>query len=244
MENNIKGKVVIITGASSGIGKSTARLFSSEGATVIAISRDKSKLDKVKEEFQKDGLKLEVFSCDISKEDEVKALIESVIETSGKIDILINNAGLGYRTPVEEMSAEQFDTMMNTNIRGVFLITKYVLPNMKKRKDGYIINISSGAGRNGIANMSGYCASKFALMGFTESVALEVKPYDIRVSVLCPGSTSTEFHENIGSHPDEAAREAMIQPEDIAGTIYHMVTQPKRYWVFEVVTRAFLTGRK
>jgi 3-oxoacyl-[acyl-carrier protein] reductase len=106
---------------------------------------------------------------------------------------------LGYKVPVEDMTVEQFDEMMNTNIKGVFLMTRYVLPYMKTRKEGYIINISSGAGRNGIANMSGYCASKFALMGFTESVALEAKPFNVRVSVLCPGSTSSEFHQKYGN---------------------------------------------
>ena len=142
------------------------------------------------------------------------------------------------------MPLEKFDEMMNTNVRGVFLMTKYVLPHMKKEKDGYIINISSGAGKNGIAGMAGYCASKFALMGFTQSVALEAKPFDVRVSVICPGSTNSEFHEKIGSFPDEKKREDMIQSEDIADTIYHMVIQPKRYWIFEVVTRGFLMGRK
>lgn len=243
MENNVKNRVILITGGSTGIGKETAGLFAGKGALTIAISRNIEKLRKTKNEFEKQGLNLNIYACDVSKDQEVKSLISNIIDTYGHIDILINNAGLGYKVPVEDMTEEQFDEMMNTNIKGVFLMTKYVLPFMKKRKEGYIINISSGAGRNGITNMSGYCASKFALMGFTESVALEAKPFNIRVSVLCPGSTSSEFHQNIGVI-DKTAREAMIQPEDIAETIHHMVIQPERYWIFEVVTRAFMAGRK
>jgi len=244
MENNVKNRVIVITGASTGIGKETAGLFAGKGAITIAISRNIEKLQKTKDELEKDGGKLNIYACDVSKDKEVKSLVANIIETYGTIDILINNAGLGYKVPVEDMTVEQFDEMMNTNIKGVFLMTRYVLPYMKARKEGYIINISSGAGRNGIAGMSGYCASKFALMGFTESVALEAKPFNVRVSVLCPGSTSSEFHQNIGANPDKTAREAMIQPEDIAETIHHMVIQPERYWIFEVVTRAFMAGRK
>jgi len=244
MENNVKNKVIVITGGSTGIGKEVAALFSRKGAITIALSRNMEKLKKAKEELQKEGLNLNIYACDVSKDEEVKSVISVIIETYGAIDILINNAGLGYKVPVEDMTVEQFDEMMNTNIKGVFLMTRCVLPHMKKRKKGYIINISSGAGRNGIANMSGYCASKFALMGFTESVALEAKPFNVRVSVLCPGSTSSEFHQNIGINPDKSARDSMIQAEDIADTIHHMVIQPERYWIFEVVTRAFMAGRK
>ena len=240
----MKNKVILITGVSAGIGKETARLFARKEAITIGAARTVSKLKQIRDEFKKEGLNLHILNCDVSKEKDVKEMTEKIYQDYGKIDVLINNAGTGYRGPVEKMEVEQFDSLMNTNIRGVFLLTKYVLPRMKQKKDGFIINISSGAGRNGIANMAAYCASKFALMGFTESVALEAKPYDVKVSVICPGSTNTEFHEKIGSHPDEEKRKLMIQSEDIAETIYHMVESPKRYWIYEVVTRGFFMGRK
>ncbi|MFP4499156.1 MAG: SDR family oxidoreductase, partial [Vulcanimicrobiota bacterium] len=123
------------------------------------------------------------------------------------------------------------------------LMCRYIYPHMKKKKDGFILNISSGAGKNGIPNMAGYCASKFAVAGFSEALALEAKPNDVRVSVLYPGSINTGFHEKIGAEPPNQKKQAMMQPEDIAGTVYHTVIQPRRYWVFEIVMRAFYMGR-
>jgi len=244
MINNVKNKLILITGATSGIGKAIAYRFAREGAKVIGIARTEKRLEELKEEFAWKALTIDTYPCNVSKANSVRSLINEIINKHKKIDILVNNAGIGHKSPVEEMTEERFDEMIDINIKGVFLMTKYVLPHMKKEKDGYIINISSGAGKNGIANMSGYCATKFALTGFTESVALEAKPHDVKVSLVCPGSTSTEFHGKMGSFLDRETGESMIQPEDIADTIHHMVIQPKRYWVFEVVTRGFLMGRK
>ena len=243
MDKMLKGKTAIITGGSSGVGKATAYKLGKMGAVVILVARNRDKLLKVKEEFKKEGIEVHIQSADVGKEEDVKRVVEEVLSYHKKIDFLINNAGLGFTGAVEDVPIEKYDLMMNTNMRGVFLFTKYVLPAMKKQKDGYIINISSGAGKNGIKNMSVYCASKFAVVGFSEAVALEAKPFDVKVSVICPGSINTNFHNNF-RHFSEEDGKTMQQPEDIAETIYHLVTSPKQYWIFELTTRAFLRGRK
>jgi 3-oxoacyl-[acyl-carrier protein] reductase len=240
----LNGKVAIITGASSGLGAATASALAREGAVSVLIARRESALKEMVERIRKDGHEAAYFAGDAGEEEDAARIVREVEKRYGRIDVLVNNAGVGYRGLIEDLEVSRFDEMMKTNVRGSYLSTKYALPVMKERKSGYIIYISSGAGKNGIAEMSGYCASKFALMGLSESVALEAKPFDVKVSVICPGSTNTEFHGRIGSEPTEESRAAMIQPEDIAETIVHLLVTPGRYWVFEVTTRAFLKGRK
>jgi len=249
MSGIMKGKVIFITGVSSGLGRSMAKKFFLEGGIVIGFSRRKEILEETKKELnigisipEERGIFYPI-AGDVGIEKDVEQGVKEVMEKFGKVDILINNAGVGFRSPVESTSIEQFDTMMNTNVRGIFLMTKYILPQMKEKKDGYIVNISSGAGLNGIANLAVYCASKFAVKGFSESVALEAKPHDVRVSVLYPGSMNTNFHENTGSHPDHITRQKMMQPEDIAEIVFTVVNQPKTCWIFDLSLRAFQMGR-
>ncbi|MGV8123465.1 MAG: SDR family oxidoreductase [Candidatus Xenobiia bacterium LiM19] len=236
-------KIAIVTGGSSGIGLETGKLLSRQGFTVILAARRESKLREIAD-AHRDGTPLEFLACDVSDEDSVTAFVQQVKERHGQADVLINSAGIGYRGAIDELPTSRFDEMMHTNVRGVYLCTKHIVPLMKDRQRGHIVNISSGAGKNGIANMAGYCASKFALMGLSESLALEFKPFNIKVSVICPGSTNTDFHLVMnGAHPGEEARQLMIQPEDIARTVLHIITAPESCWVYEVTTRAFLKGR-
>ncbi len=243
MEKTLDGKVVIITGGSSGVGKATGKKLGQEGAIVVLVARGEERLLKAKEELRKEGIEVHIHKADVSSENDVKRVVSEVLAYYKRIDILINNAGLGYTGPVEDLEVEKYDQMMNTNMKGVFLFTKHVLPSMKKDKSGYILNIASGAGKNGIKNMASYCASKFAVGGFSEAVALEAKPYDVRVSVLYPGSINTDFHKNIRADFKEEDGRTMQQPEDIAETVYHILTCPTRYWIFELTTRSFLKGR-
>lgn len=239
----LNGKVAIVTGASSGMGAAIAGALAQNGASSVLVARRESSLKEIVERIRKDGHEASYFTGDVGEEDDAARIVQEVEKRHGRIDILVNNAGVGYRGPVEALDVSRFDEMMKTNVRGSFLFTKYALTVMKGQKSGYIIYISSGAGRNGIAEMSGYCASKFAIMGLSESVALEAKPFDVKVSVICPGSTNSEFHGRIGSTPTEESRAAMIQPEDIAETVLHLLSTPDRYWVYEVTARAFLKGR-
>lgn len=243
MDKPLQGKIAVITGGSSGIGKETARKLGHEGAVIIITARDINRLNKVKDELKIEGIEVHAQSADVASEEDVKRVVSEVLSYHKRIDILINNAGIGYTGPVEDLEVEKYDRIMNTNMKGVFLFTKHVLPVMKKQKSGYILNIASGAGKNGIKNMAAYCASKFAVGGFSEAVALEAKPYDVRVSVIYPGSVNTDFHKNFRADFISANDEAMQQPQDIAETVFHILTCPERYWIFDISTRSFLKGR-
>lgn len=244
MNDSLHGKIAIVTGGSSGLGKAIARKLAQEGAEVIITARNERRLLESKEEMRKQGLRVHAQKMDVGNEDDVKRVVDEVISQHKRIDILVNNAGVGFKGPVDTMETEKFDLMMNTNVRGVFLMTKYVLPHMKSQRSGYIINISSGAGKSGIPNLAVYCASKYAVAGFSEAVAQEARQFDVRVSVVYPGSINTDFHTNFGESLDDATKEIMMQPEDVAETIYHAIVQPLRYWIFDITMRAFLRGKK
>jgi short-subunit dehydrogenase len=244
MQKTLEGKVAVITGGSSGLGKAMGEVFAREGAEVILIARNAERLVHAKEELSQKGYKVNCMTADAGKEDDVAGVIANIREKYGKIDILINNAGIGYTGSVDETDTVKFDEIMNTNVRGVFLFCKYIIPIMKQQKDGYIVNISSGAGKSGIPNMAAYCASKFAVAGFSEALAQEVRNHNIRVSVVYPGSINTDFHLRFSGAKDEETKKNMMQPGEIAETVLHIVSQPHRYWIFDVTMRAFLRGNK
>ncbi|MDQ7821909.1 MAG: SDR family oxidoreductase [Candidatus Eremiobacteraeota bacterium] len=239
----MKDRIVLVTGASSGIGLAAAKRFALAGASLVLVARGEERLQRLRGTLESGGVKVLSYCADVGKEEEVRHVVSDVADRWGAPDVLVNNAGVGYRGAAEDLPPARFDEMLATNVRGPFLFTRHILPLMKKRGAGHIVYVSSGAGKNGIAGLSGYCASKFALMGFAESVALEAKPFDVKISVVVPGSTNTDFHRTMGSEPSPEARSSMIQPEDIAETIYHVVTTAKTFWIYEVTTRAPLMGR-
>ncbi len=243
MDENRSPRTVLVTGGTSGVGMAVARRFAGEGWNPIILARHREDLERVKADFHREGLKLWAFPCDVGDEGQVDKTLDEIYRKFSFVDLLVNNAGIGFKGPVEDLSPGDMDAMIATNLRGVFLMTRGVLPSMKKERRGYIINVASGAALNGIANMAGYCATKFAVRGFSLSVAQEARDYDVRVTVLCPGSINSSFHEKMGvSHPREKL-EKMMQPEDIADTVFHVANQPLRYWVSEVIMRASLMGR-
>ncbi len=231
----LEGKVALITGASRGIGKSIATLFSKEGAKISAIARTKEDLEKLKSEIESAGGECIIFIGDVSKEKDVKETVEGTIDKFGKIDILVNNAGFGIYKPVVELTVEEFDNMVAVNFRGVFLFTKYVLPYMMKQNSGVIINISSIAGTLGVKNMAVYSATKWAVNGFTESIMHEVREYNIRVASLCPGSVDTNFSNVAGSNPP--SRDKVLKPEDVARTALLIAALPERAMLSHLILR-------
>lgn len=227
---SLTGKVVLITGASKGIGRSIALLFAEKGATVFALARSNSGLQEVKEACQSFSGKIIPIPCDITDSKQVEKAVAQALHESNKIDILINNAGLGHFAPIHLLDEEKWDEMINVNLKGAFLCTKYVVPSMLHQGAGHIINISSVAGIEGFPAGTGYSASKFGLMGLTDSLLKELKPYGIKVSVICPGSVQTHF---AGTDPKDYS----LHPEDVAYMAYQMAAAPDRVILNQVIMR-------
>ena len=238
---SVQDKIVIITGASRGIGKAAALLFGEKGAKVVIAARSQDDLEKTASEIIKKNPKSEVLAVvsDVTQEKSIKNLVQQAIQKFGGIDILVNNAGIGINKPVAEFTTLDWDLTLNTNLKGPFLISREVLPIMIKQREGQIINISSGAGKNPIKNYAAYCASKFGLIGFSESLALEVRYYNIKVSVLLPGTTATHFgdkkREYVGLRPKNS-----LLPKEVAEAILTLATQEPQAWTSEMNLRPLI----
>lgn len=250
MTDSFTDKVAIITGASSGIGRATAIALAERGVKLALLSRSDKPLTDVAERAKRHGAPdAGKFACDVRDEKSVEQAITATLEQFGQIDILINSAGLSLNGDVDGYSLSDWRTVMDTNLTGTFLTCRAVLPAMKKQKSGQIINISSGGGRDGIKHMAAYCASKFGVIGFTESLALEVRDQNIRVSVLLPGSVATNFSrvarrkERTGEHSSPGTTAGgtdigySMTAEEVASVIVSMLEQAPQAWMSEVVLR-------
>jgi NADP-dependent 3-hydroxy acid dehydrogenase YdfG len=198
------------------------------GAKVALAARSRTELEETGREI---GLSASVLPTDVRRRESLQSLFEHVATTAGPVDILVNAAGLGIFGPVVDFKDEDFETLIETNLRGIFFACRFVLPSMIERRTGHIINIASIAGKVGSANRAVYCASKFAVVGFTESLAEEVRQYGIRAAVICPGSTDTRFSG------DGKAREKMLRPGDVAHAVRMLVTQEANSFISEIVMR-------
>lgn len=227
----MQNTVAIVTGASRGIGKAIARSLAAEGSHVFLASRSQSDLDALAREFQSAGFAATPLATDVTKQEEVDALVQSAMDAVGHIDILVNNAGVGIFKPLMDMTPEEFDEMWMLNMRGVFLMTKAVLPHMVQAKAGNIVNISSLAGKNTFKGGSGYCATKWALRGFGGSLMLEVRDSNIRVVTVFPGSVDTSFSTR-GKRGQN-----ITQPEDVADAVVFALTAPQRSMFSEIDVR-------
>ena len=190
---NFKNQVVLITGASSGIGQRLAIDLAARGATVVGCARSRDRLNETERDVQRLSASSTVHVCDVSDPQQVQAMVEKVLAQFGRIDILINNAGFGLYKTLADSSVESIEAVLRTNFLGVVYCAKAVLPSMMARRSGHIVNIASGAGKIGTPNMASYCASKFAMIGLSESLYHELRPYDIYVSVICPGPVRTNM---------------------------------------------------
>lgn len=184
MDNEFKGKVVLITGAAGAIGKSIATKLAEGGSHVFITDLKKEMIDAVCHEIGCKG-----FAANVTSESQVKAVVDKTIETFGTVDILINVAGIIGTSAVEDISEDIWDQMFSVNCKGTFFFTKYVVPVLKEKKGGKIVNFSSKSGKTGSALMSHYCAAKGAIIAFTQALAFELAPYNINVNCLCPGIT-------------------------------------------------------
>lgn len=230
----IENKVAVITGAGKGIGKATAELFLKEGAKCVLVSRTKKDLDKLTHSWSKYKSQFITICCDVSKESSIKKIVSETIKKYKRIDILVNNAGFGIFANLVDSKLKDYDAMFNTNVRALYMLTKAFLPYMIKRKTGAVINISSIAGKNGVATASIYSATKHAVMGFSRSLLLEVRKYNIRVVSVCPGSVATEFFRQEGLG---AKKESVLSSENIAEAILLSVSLPENATVHEIELR-------
>ncbi|KUG07352.1 SDR family oxidoreductase [Solirubrum puertoriconensis] len=224
---DLNGKVAIVTGVSKGIGLATAQLLLERGAIVAGWGR------RAPENFKHE--RFQFFECDVRNELSVQeAYTNTQRELGQQVTVLVNNAGLGIVGAVDGFRSEDWHTMFDTNVHGMFYCTKAVLPQMRKQQLGHIINISSIAGLNGIEMMAGYCATKYAVRGFSHSLFKEVRQDGIKVTCLYPGSTQTNFFDDI---PGTTANPSMMQPEDIAGAIVYAIETPFNFHIVDMEMR-------
>jgi len=230
----LTGQVAVVTGAARGIGEAIALRLAGMGATVLLIARDHLRLAEVKVQIEQQGGKAFVVPCDLIDEQAVATLGERVKKEHGRCDILVNNAGIGVlRKPLIELPVEEWDKMMHTNLRGPYLMIRALAPLMIAANSGHIINISSLAGKNALPGGAAYSASKWGLSGLTYSVAEELRQYNVRASVIAPGSVNTHF----GDENSTKNRNRMIQPDDVAKAVAMLVTQADTSFVSEILLR-------
>jgi 3-oxoacyl-[acyl-carrier protein] reductase len=227
------GQVAVITGAGRGIGAAIARKLSQLGATSVLCGRTQATLDGTAKAILDAGGKCEVIPCDVTVLHQLEYAAARVDSTFGRLDILVNNAGVrGLNEPLHSLLPEDWDKILNTNLRGVYFAIHAFVPLMIRAYSGHIINISSLAGKNPLPKGAAYAASKWGLNGLTYSVAEELRGQNIRVSVICPGSTETEFSPHTGKDPNK-----MLQPDDIAHAVAMLVTQSSQSFVSEILLR-------
>jgi 3-oxoacyl-[acyl-carrier protein] reductase len=231
-EERLAGQVAIVTGASRGIGLAIARRLGQMGARVSLCARNAANLERATSGLRAAGIQVLALRTDVTRGDEVASLVSETQRTFGPIDILVNNAGIGIFGPFQEQTEADWNSVMDTNLKSVFLVSRAVAPEMIRRKTGHIINIGSLAGKSAFANGAVYCASKWGLLGLTGCMAEELRAHGIRVSAICPGSVATEFSPHAGKDP---AR--MLQPEDVAHAVAALVTQAPGSFISEVLMR-------
>jgi 3-oxoacyl-[acyl-carrier protein] reductase len=227
------GMVAIVTGGSRGIGYAIAETLGHMGATVVIAATNAERLDHAVRELSRQGLACEGFVCDVADLNSVSKLGEHVRNRCGRVDVLVNNAGVGEKASLlHELDPMTWDKIFNTNVRGAYYMMRALVPLMMESGGGHVINISSLAGKNPLPRGAAYSASKWALNGLSYSAAEELRAHNIRVSVVCPGSVDTEFSPHSGKSPDE-----MLRPEDVAHVVAMLVTQRPQSFVSEVLIR-------
>ena len=241
MSDPIDGKVIVITGASSGLGEAAARHLAKEGATVVLGARRTQRIQSLADELIGQGIKALAITTDVTHYDQVKNLIDTAVETYGRIDVIINNAGLMPHSPLERLKIDDWNRMIDVNIKGVLYGIAAVLPYMQKQKSGHIINVSSVAGHKVRAGGVVYAATKHAVRVISEGLRQEVKPYNIRTTVISPGAVATELPESV-TEPDIAEQvrknyEIAIPADSFAKAVIFAISQPQEVDVNEILFR-------
>jgi NADP-dependent 3-hydroxy acid dehydrogenase YdfG len=243
MSRNIEGKVVVITGASSGLGENTARHLAKLGATVVLGARRKDRLDAIVKDIQADGGKALAVTVDVTKQAEVEALVQKAIDTFGKIDVLVNNAGIMPIAPLALLKVDEWDRMIDLNIKGVLYGIAAALPPMQKQKSGHIINMASVFGIKMFApGGTVYCATKSAVRALTEGLRMETRADKIRCTIISPGAIESELKEGTSDEAsskvvNELYKRVAIPAESIARAIAYAIEQLADVEIDEIVVR-------
>jgi 3-oxoacyl-[acyl-carrier protein] reductase len=229
----LSGQVAVVTGAGRGIGAAIAQKLAELGAWVAVCGRSQAPLGETVQTIKKNGQQAEAIVCDVQNARSVEQVANQVRDKHRRLDILVNNAGIGgFASPLHELPLDDWDRILNTNLRGVFYTTRAFAPLMIEHRSGHIINISSLAGKNPLPKGAAYAASKWGLNGLSYSMAEELRAYNIRVSVVCPGSTNTDLSPHEGKDPTR-----MLQPDDVAHVVAMLVTQSPQSFASEVLLR-------
>ena len=228
----IEGQVALVTGASRGIGFAVADKLASMGAHVAICARNEAALHDAAAQLRKHGGEVFLMPADVIKTAEIERLMREIARTLGPVDILVNNAGIGRFGAFQNLSEQDWDETLDTNLKSVFLLCRAVAPEMIRRRAGHIINIASLAGKNAFAGGAIYCASKWGLLGLTQCMAEDLRGFGIRVSAVCPGTVATEFSPHQGKDPAK-----MLQPADVAHAVAALVTQGPQSFMSEILLR-------
>ncbi|WP_299402379.1 SDR family oxidoreductase [Acaryochloris sp. IP29b_bin.148] len=224
----------LITGASRGIGRATAEAFAASNIDLVLVSRSQDQLDELTQTLQKQGGDARAFAINLSDVHQVKSQISQLLEDVGPVDVLVNNAGMGFTAELIDMSLADWQRVIDLNLTSAFQCIQAVLPGMRSQQQGTIINVVSVAGQQAFPQWGAYCASKFALMGLTKSLAQEERPHGIRVTAVCPGAVNTPLWDTDTVDAD-FDRTAMLKPADVAQSVLHIVQMPQHAVIEELV---------
>jgi NAD(P)-dependent dehydrogenase (short-subunit alcohol dehydrogenase family) len=230
---SLEGMSAIVTGATRGIGRAIVEALAAEDCNLVCVARTAAEVEKTVDELVAGGAPAIGVVADVAREYDVKKAVAKALDEFQRIDILVNNAGIGFYAPIVQTSLADWEKIVSVNLTGAFLFAREVMNHMTGRDGrGDIVNICSGAGRNGIANMGAYCASKFGLRGLTETLEVEGRPHDVRVSIVYPGSVDTGFGG--GAVTDSGWK---AQPEDVAEAVIAQLKASDRAWFSEITVR-------
>lgn len=242
MNENISGKVVVITGASSGLGAATARVLSQQGAIVVLGARRADRIEALASELTSAGAKAVAIGTDVTNRGQVKELVDKAVESFGRIDVMLNNAGVMPLAPLEALKTDEWDQMIDVNLKGTLNGIAAALPYMKQQKGGHFINVSSVYGHKVGPNAAVYCATKFAVRALSEGLRQEVKPYNIRTTIISPGAVATELLEHISEKSIQAQTKDFVSKiavpaETFARMVAFAISEPADVDVSEIVFR-------
>lgn len=242
MSNDIAGKIIVITGASSGLGEATARLLADRGASLVLGARRRDRIQSLARELTASGGKAIAVTTDVTDRTQVKTLVDTTVETYGRVDVMINNAGLMPQAPLDRFKVDEWDRMIDVNLKGVLYGIAAALPHMQQQKSGHFVNVSSVAGHKVGPGFAVYAATKFAVRALSEGLRIEVKPYNIRTTVISPGAVATELPNSI-TDADTAAKvgnfyaNVAIPADSFARAVAFAISQPEDVDINEILFR-------